>query len=247
MILFGRNPERLFFGELGILPADIPTGLGAEFESPLLDDLDPGDTNTQLLWLILNLPDFGLLNVLDDGTFQHITPGRADTIGYRLFATPETGAPVVSESTITTGNPLSQEVAVEVFDRVVDVVREAVSVGVAAVPQIVTQPQGQTAAEGAVATFVVGAIGSAPLSYQWRFTPVGGAPVNVGTNSLSYSRTTALADNGGVVSVVVSNGVGSVTSAVATLTVEAVVVAPTVIPGRRKTRRNVQPVRRVLY
>lgn len=92
-------------------------------------------------------------------------------------------------------------------------------------PVIGTQPAAQTVTEGAVATFSVAASGTAPLTYQWRFN---GTPVS-GATSSSYARTTALGDNGGLVSVVVTNGAGSVTSSNATLTVNAAAAGPVIV------------------
>ncbi len=85
-----------------------------------------------------------------------------------------------------------------------------------AAPTITTQPQNQSVVSGASATFSVSATGTAPLSYQWYFN----------TNNLisdavasSLTITNAQLTNAGMYSVVVSNLVGSITSAVATLTV----------------------------
>jgi hypothetical protein len=76
-------------------------------------------------------------------------------------------------------------------------------------PTITTQPTNRTIIAGQSATFYVDATGAAPLSYQWTFhgTNVAGATTN--------SLTTDLA---GPYAVVVTNTYGSVTSAVATLT-----------------------------
>jgi hypothetical protein len=86
-------------------------------------------------------------------------------------------------------------------------------------PSISAQPQAVTVVEGQPATFTVSAGGTAPLSYQWRFngTNIAGA---VGA---SYTRTTVLADNGGLVSVRVSNSAGFVDSAAVALTVQELV------------------------
>jgi hypothetical protein len=92
-------------------------------------------------------------------------------------------------------------------------------------PSITTQPLSQTIIAGQTATFSVTATGTAPLSYQWRQNGVaiGGA------SSSSYTtpaETTSA--NGTQFSVVVSNSAGSVTSAAATLTVNAATVAPSI-------------------
>ena len=81
-----------------------------------------------------------------------------------------------------------------------------------AAPSITTQPVNQIVCFPNTATFSVGASGAAPLTYQWRLN--GG---NIaGATSSSYTTGTA-----GGYSVVVANSCGSVTSVVATLTVQA--------------------------
>ncbi len=85
-------------------------------------------------------------------------------------------------------------------------------------PAISTQPQAQTVAVGATATFTVTASGTAPLAYQWREN--GG--VILGATSASFTTAAAVAsDDGAAFSVVVSNATGSVTSADAVLSVTA--------------------------
>jgi uncharacterized repeat protein (TIGR01451 family) len=85
-------------------------------------------------------------------------------------------------------------------------------------PSITTQPSAQFVTAPTGATFSVVATGTAPLSYQWRR---GGAPIG-GATSSSYTLTpTQLSDNGASFDVVVSNSVGNVTSAAASLTVSS--------------------------
>jgi hypothetical protein len=89
-------------------------------------------------------------------------------------------------------------------------------------PTITTQPVSQAVQAGGSFTFSVSATGSAPLAYQWRRNGV-----NIsGATSQSYTATATLADNGAVFTCVVSNSGGSATSAGATLTVTAALVAP---------------------
>jgi hypothetical protein len=86
-------------------------------------------------------------------------------------------------------------------------------------PFIVNQPVDQSVIVGATANFSVSAGGTAPLSYQWRFNGnnVSGATEN------SLSVTNSQLSDAGNYSVVVANPVGSVTSAVAVLTVHEAV------------------------
>lgn len=85
-------------------------------------------------------------------------------------------------------------------------------------PAITTQPQSQTVVAGQTATFSVTASGTAPLSYQWQ---VNGSNI-AGANQSSFTTApTTSADNGSTFDVIVSNVVGSVTSNMATLTVNS--------------------------
>ncbi len=82
-------------------------------------------------------------------------------------------------------------------------------------PVISLDPTNQAVPVGAAAGFSVVASGTAPLSYQWQFN---------GTNldeavAATLSLTNAQPEQAGSYSVVVTNAVGSATSAVATLTV----------------------------
>jgi hypothetical protein len=92
-------------------------------------------------------------------------------------------------------------------------------------PAITTQPTNQSVTVGQTATFSVAATGTAPLSYQWQKNSA-----NIsGATSASYTTpATASGDNGAKFDVIVSNTVGSQTSTVATLTVNAAAVAPTI-------------------
>jgi Immunoglobulin domain len=88
-----------------------------------------------------------------------------------------------------------------------------------------TPPANQSVTVGQSATFVVTAGGTAPLAYQWQKN--GSNLANA--NAASYATpATAAADNGAKFAVVVSNAVGTVTSASAMLTVTAAPAAPTI-------------------
>ena len=82
-------------------------------------------------------------------------------------------------------------------------------------PGIATQPMSQTATQGLNATFSVVANGTAPFSYQWSFN---GTDLSDATNA-SLALTSVDTTDAGSYMVVVTNAWGSVTSAVATLTV----------------------------
>jgi len=84
---------------------------------------------------------------------------------------------------------------------------------------ILTQPQSQQVWAGDSATFSVQAYGNSPLSYEWRFN---GANIANATNSTLTLANTRLSDTGDY-TVVLWNSSGSVTSAVARLTVSPAV------------------------
>jgi fibronectin type 3 domain-containing protein len=91
-------------------------------------------------------------------------------------------------------------------------------------PSVTTQPASQTVKAGQSVTFSVTATGTAPLGYQWQHL-VGSTWTNVGSNSASYSISSAASSDAGSYRVTVSNSAGSVTSNTVTLTVN---VAPTI-------------------
>jgi Lysophospholipase L1 and related esterases len=82
-------------------------------------------------------------------------------------------------------------------------------------PTISGQPQGRTNVSGTTAVFAVAALGTAPLAYQWQFNG-GNISGAIGT---SLTLNNVQSDDAGAYCVVVTNGAGAVTSAVATLTV----------------------------
>ena len=98
-------------------------------------------------------------------------------------------------------------------------------------PAITVQPASQTNGVGSTAIFSVTATGTAPLHYQWLLGGTnlanGGHFSGVTTNVLAIS--TVQLTNAGDYSVIITNYGGSVTSSVATLTVQAapiIVVQP---------------------
>jgi len=96
---------------------------------------------------------------------------------------------------------------------------------VAVAPTITTQPLNKTVTAGQTASFAVVATGTAPLTYQWQKSGINIAGATAATYTTPVTTTS---DNGASFAAVVSNTAGSVTSAAATLTVNAVVVAPSI-------------------
>ena len=95
-------------------------------------------------------------------------------------------------------------------------------------PGILTQPQNVTVNAGVSATFTTTAAGTAPFSYQWRF---GASQTNIsGATASSYTRSNAQTNTAGNYSVVITNSSGSVTSAIAVLTVNSTAPIITVQP-----------------
>ncbi|HLH55573.1 MAG TPA: choice-of-anchor Q domain-containing protein [Verrucomicrobiae bacterium] len=82
-------------------------------------------------------------------------------------------------------------------------------------PRIVAQPLDAVAYVGSNVTFTVGAVGSLPFSWQWQFN---GTAIPNATNS-SLTLTAVTTNQEGLYSVIVSNALGSLTSAAASLTV----------------------------
>ena len=99
------------------------------------------------------------------------------------------------------------------------------TLSVITLPAIATQPANQVVAQGSNATFSVVANGAIPLAYQWLFNS---ADIS-GATSSSYSVTNAQPANAGSYWAVVTNAYGSVTSAVAILTVVVPAPAPSLM------------------
>lgn len=81
-------------------------------------------------------------------------------------------------------------------------------------PNIIGQPANQAVSQGQSASFTVSATGIPDPTYQWLKD---GSPITSATNA-TLGITNAVRANAGNYTVVVSNGSGSVTSSVATLT-----------------------------
>ncbi len=94
-----------------------------------------------------------------------------------------------------------------------------------AAPNITLQPVSQTVIAGGTVTFTVSVTGAVPLSYQWQKNET-----NVlGATSATLTLNSVTSANAGGYTVIVSNGNGNVTSAVAILTVTAPISAPAII------------------
>jgi hypothetical protein len=92
------------------------------------------------------------------------------------------------------------------------------TVTVEAPPAILVEPESQTVSAGSPAVLWVRAAGSAPLTYQWRKDGTSISGATDATNALAAAQSV----NAGSYTVVVTNVAGSLTSAVAQLTVTIV-------------------------
>jgi hypothetical protein len=137
-----------------------------------------------------------------------------------------TAASYTTPATTTSDNGATFAVVVSNTAGTVTSAAAALTVNTAAVaPTITMQPVSQAVTAGQTASFTVVAAGTAPLSYQWQKSGVNIA----GATAASYTTpATTTSDNGASFAVVVSNTAGTVTSAAATLTVNAAAVAPTI-------------------
>jgi hypothetical protein len=97
----------------------------------------------------------------------------------------------------------------------------AVWVFIATAPAITTQPENQTVAPGATATFTAGASGNPTPLVQWQVSTNGGTSFTdiSGATSTTYSFIAAASDNGKQYRAVFTNSAGSATTNAATLTV----------------------------
>ena len=137
-----------------------------------------------------------------------------------------TSASYAMDATAESDNGASFSVDVSNSVSTVTSASATLTVNAAAVaPTITTPPANVTVTAPAQAAFSVVATGTAPLSYQWRRN---GTAIPGATNSTYVMNPTAVSDNGALFSVDVSNSVSTVTSASATLTVNAAAVAPSI-------------------
>jgi hypothetical protein len=151
------------------------------------------------------------------------------TYQWRKNGTAISGATSSSYTTpVTTSSDNGAQFSVVVSNSVGNATSNAATLTVnaaAVAPSITTQPASQTVTVGQTATFTVVATGTTPLAYQWNKN---GAAITGATSATYTTPATASADNGAQFAVVVSNSMGTVTSAAATLAVNAAAAAPTI-------------------
>jgi hypothetical protein len=124
---------------------------------------------------------------------------------------------------------------VVVTNRFGQALSDVVTLTVVSAPSITQQPTNQTVVEGSSVIFEVDATGDDPLTFQWRFN---------GSNLSGETSSSLILDNvqtnqAGSYQVIVANMFGSVTSAVATLTVTMASGAPIItVPPTSVTTTN---------
>ena len=139
-----------------------------------------------------------------------------------------TGATSSSYTTpATTSTDNGSLFAVVVSNSAGKVASNSATLTVNSAPSITAQPASQTVTAGQSATFSITATSTALLSYQWRKN---GTAISGATSASYTSPATTTTDNGAQFTVVVSNTYGSVTSATATLTVNASIYVLSVSP-----------------
>ncbi len=151
---------------------------------------------------------YGQTDPVFTGTITGLTNGDNITATYSCSATTDSPAgtyPIVPSLV----DPNNRQT-----NYTVSLVNGTMTVG-QTTPQISIQPTNQSVVLGCSASFSVSATGSAPLLYQWQFD---GANLTAATNTTLVLNAVA-ATNAGGYDVVITNPYGSVTSAVATLTV----------------------------
>jgi hypothetical protein len=100
-----------------------------------------------------------------------------------------------------------------------NVTTSAATLTVNTVPVVTTQPSNTTVTAGASVSFSAAASGSPAPTVQWQVSTDGTNWSNIsGATSTTYSFGTTVADNGKQFRAIFTNSVGSVTSALATLT-----------------------------
>lgn len=162
---------------------------------------DSNESNGGIVFDSKNGTVYGNVTLQED---LEIGEGESLTIGQDASLNTGSHEVIVNGGTLTGG------------DKIIGTVKYA--------PTITTQPTSQTVTEGETATFTVVASGTELLSYQWQqSTDNGNSWTNIDSaNAAEYATgQTTTSMNGYQYRCMVSNSVGSVTSAAATLTVNA--------------------------
>lgn len=223
-----------------------PSDSGAQFTVTVTNSVSSVTSNAA--GLTVNLPPSitaqpvsQTVNAGQSATF-HVGATGTGTLSYQWKRNGSAigGATLASYTTpATSASDNGAQFSVTVTDLAGSVTSNAAFLTVNAVssaPSITSQPSSRTVNAGQTATFSVGAQGTGTLTYQWK---KGGTAISGATSSSYTTPATTTADNGAQFSVTVTNGVGSVTSNSATLTVNA---AATLILNANQTSLNFSSV-----
>ena len=183
------------------------------------------------------LATIGFTNVIVDFRAGTVVKGTDALAGYRMYIASGNRENGISISSGAGSNNLTAA-GQSIFLRALAMALNSgtpTNLGVA--PYMTVQPTNLAFCAGLPATLVAAADGENPLSYQWYFN--GSTPIAGGTNAtLSF---TFAAVNVGNYTVVVTNGVGSITSSVAAVsisgtgTIASAVANQTNCPGSSAT------------
>jgi hypothetical protein len=167
----------------------------------------------------------GTVYVADNHTIRKITPdGLVTTLGGMVgIQGSEDGMGSAARFNGPSGVAVDRAGNLHVADTGNNAIRKGV---LAVTPVIATQPQSQSVVVGGSVQFSVVAGGTPTPIYQWYFNS---SPFN-GATTDTLSITSVRSTDAGDYTVVVTNPLGSVTSAKATLTVSAAPVTPPVNP-----------------
>ena len=134
-------------------------------------------------------------------------------------ATDNIGTPTITYSPVSGGTFAvgTTTVTATATDSVGNTSSGTFSVVVSGTPSIVVQPSAVTVASGSSASFSLTASGLVPFTYQWRKNGV----AIVGGTSATYTIPSAFSKDAASYDVIVSNALGSGTSASASLTINA--------------------------
>ncbi len=226
-------------------PATTASDSGSQFTVTITNTL--GSVKSAPATLTVNVP----ASIVTQPTTQTVVIGQAATFTVVAAGTSPltyqwkkngsqiSGATLSSYTTpVTAATDNGESFTVTVTNVAGSVTSQSAVLTVNSPPSVTKQPASQTVADGKSATFSVTAAGTAPLSYQWskNTSPISGATLATYTTPVTSGL-----DNGSQFTVTVTNSLGSVTSATATLTVNvppSIVTQPagqTVVVGQAAT------------
>jgi pectate lyase len=170
---------------------------------------------------ILTQPQSQTVSVGENAAFN-VTATGTPPLSYQWYFNTNTPLANATNATLTVTNAQSSDAGTYsvVASNAVGSVASAfatLTVTAPSAPMITTEPEPQTVFVGQTATFSVIATGTSPLSYQWYFNT--NTALTAKTNA-TLTISNAQTNDAGVYSVIVSNYLGTDTSAFATLTVD---------------------------